>query len=153
MFPRCAYGQSQDAHLSSRLWTQYFLCGHFLDVTNAPPQFMVGNMTQKLGIIFTFKSTLMTFFFLLMTNPWFFTRNDTNNKAKHYQLINVLPNPHISHGICPWRNEGWLSNLHGSSQWLHWYLALHKVGYSYPPPTSHFFAATQILYNSKKNLQ
>ncbi len=152
--PCCAYGQSQDAHLDFRLWIQYFLRGHFLDVTKATPQFLVGNMTQKVIIIFTFKSTLMIncSCFLLMTNPWFFTWNDTNNKAKHYQLIHVLPNPHISHGIYPWRNEGWPSNLHGSSQWLHWYLALHNVGYGYPTPTSQFFCShLDFIYLQKES--
>jgi hypothetical protein len=71
MFPHCAHRQSQEAHSDFRLWTQYFLCGRFLNVTRATLEGVDGNVTHELGIIIALITTLMTnfFCFLLITNP------------------------------------------------------------------------------------
>jgi hypothetical protein len=59
----------------------------------------------------------------------FFERNATNNEPKHHQLVHVLPNADIPHGIYLRKNKGWPLDSHGNFQWLHWYPTLHKVGY------------------------
>ncbi len=54
------HGQSQDAHLDLGLWTQYLLCGHFLDVIKATPKAVVGDVTHDLGVIHVLGTMLIT---------------------------------------------------------------------------------------------
>ncbi len=144
MLPHCAHGQSQDAHSNLGLWTQYFLCGHFLDVTKAAPEVVVGNMTHELGSIHALRITLITncsCFYSSQTH-YFPIVQCTNSAARYHHQKHASPNQHVSREIFLWMNEKLFLNLRGNSWWPHLYLALHKEGFDYLPPTFQFLTTT-----------
>ncbi len=144
MFPHCAHGQSHEAHSDYGLWSQYFLCGHFFYVIRATPKGPINNVTHELGIILALRTTFTTncSYFLLITNPWFFIVHCTNNETIHHQLVHVLPNQPICHETYLWMNRRLFIDWYGSFQWLHLYLAMHKVSCDNLQPTFQSWVAT-----------